>query len=400
MAEVPRSLLDDLSTEVGRLSLTAKTQVATILDQVIAAWDGTAPADLRNAVIQVFQTVMPTYTDLAAALASDFYDTVRQLQNAVGTYRSTVWSGHSVEADEGAIRGILDSVIKDGDTGRFRSDLLNRVDAEIRKSANRCVDYNSKRDPARPSWALVPSNAETCGFCLSIAAFGFRYDQPVHGHGNCDCRAVARFGGGTVEGYDPDGMYERYQECLDALGGRDGIGGDWRALSEEERAAYIQRHGGNGSEAFGAYVQSRIVAEIESRDPGWFTANYIPEVALEAGADPLQKERVCASWLASRGLNVTFRKTREAEHKKTSDIYIGETPWEIKQPNGTGDNNINNQFNEAKGQSTRLVIDASISPFGFDGVVERATVALTNRNDFDEVIIIDGQNMRRIIKAR
>lgn len=270
MAEVPRSLLNDLSTQVGRLSLTAKTQVATILDQVIAAWDGTAPADLRNAVIQVFQTVMPAYTDLAAALASDFYDTVRQLQGAVGTYRPTVWSGHSAEADEGAIRALLDSVIKSGDVQRFRGDLLDRVDAEIRRSANRCIDYNSGRDPARPSWALVPSGDETCGFCLLLASFGFQYDQPVHGHGNCDCRAVPSFGGGTVEGYDPDGMYGRYQDCLDALGGRDGIWGDWQALSEEERAAYIQRHGGNSSEAYEAYVRNRVAAEIESRGPEWF----------------------------------------------------------------------------------------------------------------------------------
>ena len=57
-----------------------------------------------------------------------------------------------------------------------------------------------------------------------LASFGFSTgsrEAAAHTHSNCDCRIVPQWGGDSVDGYDPDEMYGRYNVCLDAIGGRD-----------------------------------------------------------------------------------------------------------------------------------------------------------------------------------
>lgn len=50
-----------------------------------------------------------------------------------------------------------------------------------------------------------------------LASFGFyakTEEAAEHSHAHCDCRIVPGFDGvTTVKGYDPDGMYERYNDC-------------------------------------------------------------------------------------------------------------------------------------------------------------------------------------------
>lgn len=74
------------------------------------------------------------------------------------------------------------------------------------------------------------------------------------------------------------------------------------------------------------------------------------------------------------------------------------TAWELKQPTGSGKNNIYNQFNEASGQSDKLVIDATRSPFAFSEVREKAEAALMRRSDFTEAVVVDDDHLRHFKK--
>lgn len=93
-----------------------------------------------------------------------------------------------------------------------------------------------------------------------LASFGFyakTEEAAEHSHARCDFRIVPDFDGATtVKGYDPDGMYERYNGCSAALGGRNGIASDWYAMPEDERDALVRRHGNRG-EAHTAYLNNR-----------------------------------------------------------------------------------------------------------------------------------------------
>lgn len=78
---------------------------------------------------------------------------------------------------------------------------------------------NALRDGAE--WAWIPSG-DTCAFCLMLASNGWqkaskdaiRNGHAEHIHNNCDCTYAVRFDGiSTVEGYDPEGLYDEYIEA-------------------------------------------------------------------------------------------------------------------------------------------------------------------------------------------
>ena len=82
----------------------------------------------------------------------------------------------------------------------------------------------------------------------------------------------------------------------------------------------------------------------------------------DGGAESEAKEIQAANILTSNGFAVHFRATRAAEKKRTSDVFLGNgtssLPRELKQSKCGGKQTIAHQFEEAAGQSSRLVLDA------------------------------------------
>lgn len=284
MAAVPTSLLDELTDEVNKLSGEAQQTAGTALQALLSEWSASGSGDLavlRVAAYEVINSTLAYYADtLAAARAAEYYDALRKTQRLSSRYSAVAESLRDPAATLGAVRSFIEQV-KKGNSAEFLRLCLSRVDEETRRSANKCVAYNASKDPAKPRYARVP-RGETCGFCLMLASFGFHYKTikaAEHSHERCDCRIVPGFDSETtVKGYDPDGMYERYNSCLSALGGIDGLNADWAALPEEERNAYIAQHGDKESKARDAYYNKRIAAEITSRDPGWFKTGIMPAI--------------------------------------------------------------------------------------------------------------------------
>lgn len=83
------------------------------------------------------------------------------------------------------------------------------------------LQQNALRD--RAEWAWIPSG-DTCPFCLMLASRGWvraskkaiKNGHADHIHNNCDCTYCVRFDHETtVEGYDPDALYEQYVNAGD-----------------------------------------------------------------------------------------------------------------------------------------------------------------------------------------
>ena len=241
--EIPRSLLNELTEAVNALSASAQALAATALDEILKEWDGEDVAGLRVKCIEALEAIESAYCDaFAAGRAAEFYEGCRAAQGVRGGYSAVADSRRDPQALAGAVRAMV-QYAADGDTDRYRRECLSRIDADIRRSANSCVAYNVRRDPKKPKYARVPSGSETCGFCLMLASFGFRYtteEAAGHAHTNCDCRVVPNFGKASVEGYSADGMYSRYQDVLETLGGRDGIRAEWDALPTTKARALVE----------------------------------------------------------------------------------------------------------------------------------------------------------------
>lgn len=409
---IPRAVLEYVTEEVNALSADAQARVLAVLASI--EWTPENIAECRDILIQALAAIMPTYTDAAAQVGADMYDAVRE--TAVGeAMGATAISGYEPDATVRAIKAFVQDIVDGKPVEQFNRRVLSRVDREIRRAENMSVAENAARDPLKPRYARVPRGSETCGFCLMLASFGFQYttdETASHAHDNCDCRVVAQFGESRVEDYDPDEMYEHYKQCLDSVGGTSGIRQQWKSLPDDEREKRIEEHGGKESDAFQAFLNGRMSAEIETRDPEWFRTGKVPEYRAESGASPDEFERRCGELLRSIGLPVEFRKTIGDQpggfRKRTSDTYIKNVAWEMKNPSGDGYLTVWNQFKSAvygndkrtpNPQSDRLIISNVRCKKTVEQMAEDAQKVFDD-GDFPEIteVIVVGTDgtMRRL----
>lgn len=216
-ATIPRAALDYVTEQINRLSADAKARVMRVLERV--DWSDIATA--QALVVQALQMELASSTALAAQASADFYDASREL--AVGTpLGARAYSGYDPAATEGAVRAFTQRIVDGKPVEVFNSLVLARVDWEMKRAAGYSMTENAAHDSLNPRYARVPTGAETCDFCLMLASRGFVYRSKAsagavnHYHESCDCRVVAGWTGMEVEGYDPQAIYDRWQDAVDA----------------------------------------------------------------------------------------------------------------------------------------------------------------------------------------
>ena len=239
---IPRAAVDFLTEEINGISADAQARVLKVLQGI--NWTPENVAACRDLVIQALAAVMPTYTTMAAQASADFYDAAREL--VVGEKMGAkAISDYDMRKTEGAVRGFVRFVLRD-DVQTFNDQVLQRIDYEMKRSANMSVVENGRRDPKRVRYARVPTGAETCDFCLMLASRGFVYQSEGtagagHTHSSCDCRCVPGWDGMEVEDYDPQAIYDRWQDAVDAKA-KERAERNGTTVSEE-RAAIMAAYG-------------------------------------------------------------------------------------------------------------------------------------------------------------
>ena len=239
---IPRAAVDFLTEEINGISADAQARVMEVLQGI--QWTPENIAQCRDLVIQALATVMPTYTTMAAQASADFYDAAREL--VVGEKMGAkAISDFDMRKTEGAVRAFVRFVLRD-DVQTFNDQVLQRIDYEMKRSANMSVVENGRRDPKKVRYARVPTGAETCDFCLMLASRGFVYQSEStasasHVHSHCDCRITPGWDGMEVEDYDPRSIYDRWQDAIDAKA-KERAERNGTTVSEE-RAAIMAAYG-------------------------------------------------------------------------------------------------------------------------------------------------------------
>ena len=202
-------------------------------------------AEGMKALLDYSYAVATQYGEAASELACQMYDAVAVASNAsVPSADPAVTATYNETAR--AVRG------KMFDTND--PDAIAAAVARLVKMAG--VDttmQNALRDGAE--WAWIPSG-DTCAFCLMLASNGWqraskdaiKNGHAEHIHPNCDCTYQIRFDGKTsVEGYDPDALYDEYvgsgetrQERLNAIR-RKLYSKNRDQINAQKRAAYAKR---------------------------------------------------------------------------------------------------------------------------------------------------------------
>ena len=366
---VSQARLGRYRSDVDAYAGAARSYVERYLRALMEEFPGMSVADLRDEAIGAVDDSLNAFGDQAAALSLELLE---EVVSERGIEPVTEVEGVVPrEMVEGAVRYRARALVE-GESERFVRDVADLSRYYVHRSALENMERNCARNDLR--YARVPSGRETCGFCFMLSSRGFVYrsEQTASGehgyHDHCDCVVVPGFRdsdrelGPQIEGYDPKGMRGRWRDCQATLGTESELRERWKALSDKQRARY---KGNTDGERYRRFVNAQAIREAETRDFRWLNTGEIPRYEVEPGARPSEDETKTAERIAEHGFKSRFRKTRDEEELKTSDVFFvsasGEVAWDFKNPDGNGSQTVFHQFEEAAGQTRNVVIDFSKS---------------------------------------
>ena len=220
MSRVPRSFVDGYADSLESLSDDMRKKLAESLKRI--NWEAPV-ADVRNALVTIMQGYCGSSADVAASLAAEFYDGLRE--RMIGEkYGAVLAPDYSDEAIDQFVRWAVQPLVDEGVDGvQYVVDRLDeRIGYEVKRSAGNTVFRNGERDHRKVRFARVPRGSKSyphgCPFCQMLASRGFVYrnaktaGEMNHFHADCQCMVVPGFGDNpTVEGYDPNEYMNRWK---------------------------------------------------------------------------------------------------------------------------------------------------------------------------------------------
>ena len=241
-----------------KINETAAEKVA----EYMRSHDCSTPEGMK-ALIDYAHAVATKYGEGAAELSCEMLDEVAEASGAfvpAAEPAATATYGEIAKTIYGTMAATKDPDAVGAAVGR--SVKLASVDT---------LQQNALRDGAE--WAWIPAG-DTCPFCLMLASRGWvkaskkaiKNGHADHIHNNCDCTYCVRYDGETtVEGYDPDALYEQYKnagdtprERLNALR-RQHYAANKDYINAQKRVAYARRR---------LEKQSRLTDGVLHSEPG------------------------------------------------------------------------------------------------------------------------------------
>ena len=209
--ELPTALLDRYRQLVAGVS---EATAAVVWAQIMASKPKT-----KKELEAIVRNALRSGDSEMSEIDRQYYETARRYitgEESWGSGRITdeEWASTYERAIEAMLReyGTYDPdtgwyEIREEDMARFESDMTQYVRRILNDSSKHYVEVYGHRDYKQPRYARVPSGAETCAWCWSLAGLGFQYksaESASHSHSNCDCVIVPSWDESWVEGYDSE----------------------------------------------------------------------------------------------------------------------------------------------------------------------------------------------------
>lgn len=189
----------------------------------LASLDPARPAAVKVDLFEFIPVLVAQYGDIAATVAADWYDELRDAEGVSGRFRAPLADpvpdevvngrlGYATRPDGPLFMGAFDSLTA------FTSMIVNEY--ALQPGRDTVIQAAHKENAA---YARVPEPG-ACKFCLMLASRGFVYSKDTAGdskkfHGKCRCNAMPVWDEtrARVEyGYDPDALYDQYRALKDA----------------------------------------------------------------------------------------------------------------------------------------------------------------------------------------
>lgn len=375
---VSQSLVDGYRKQVDRQGDAAAAYMDRAIASYVRKYPDASTAQVRKFTYETMQAALPNFTDLAETLSCEFmshlaekygWDDVNPVITGSTDYKLVDRKLH-----------YLADLLNEGDLDGFKRSVTDATKFYVKRSAQESMIRNCIDASVR--YARVPSGFETCSFCFMLASRGFVYgDEEKAGathkfHPHCDCIVVpGNYGRTKIDGYDPQGMYDRWKNCAET------IGVNLDADDED--------------------TNKRIMREVETRDWHWLYTGEVPKVtytSYKARKETLE-QRPHEARTAERLSKIGFQCELGKDSKKVGKDSKGRTVFDgyADNPNGiefktvlTSKNArgaVKNYFENSinKKNLKRLVIDNYESSYLSDKEIINAIVELSEKPEYIEV---------------
>lgn len=411
---ISQDLLNSYRTQVDKQGDRAAQFMESAIGTYMKQKPDATVAQVREFTYELMQSALPNFTDLSETLSCEFME---MLASKYG------WDDIHPELFDSTDYELVDrklhylaGYLADGDVEKFKSDVADVTKYYVKRAAQENMIKNC--DKAEVRYARVPTGFETCSFCFMLASRGFEYrDEMTAGslhkfHKDCDCIVVPGAKGRTkIDGYDPEGMYKRWESCEKAIGGSKQAKVEWEALDEADKVGYIDRADGDKSKAFRDFQRNRIKREIETRDWHWLYTGEAPKVTYtsEKARKETLEYRPHEARTAERLSKLGFRSKLGKDRKEIGKTKEGQTLYEgyADNPSGvefktvlTSKNAfgaVKNYLDNSIGKKNlkRIIIDNYESEHLTDESIINAVKELSKEEEYEEVarwVSIFGKN--------
>lgn len=225
--QIPASRLAEYTAALNAQQRAAFNFMQTALRSFYQLNGGMIDAEtMREFAMQTLTTCVQTFGDRAATIACSAYDVTME-ELGISVQPSAVYNPVSVNSTGRQVDYLMRQLTPDT-FDSFAQKLAARAYENVGRAANKTTIRNAERDFSKGvRYARVPTGKETCGFCLMLASRGFDYKSRKSAgdmgfgfnrfHDRCDCRVVAGDDFTTVEGYDPDWLYDVYLDARSTI---------------------------------------------------------------------------------------------------------------------------------------------------------------------------------------
>lgn len=282
---VTQSRLDAYRAQVDAYGDAAAVYVEEYVRALMAESPDLTVAQVRDEAIEAIDEALSAFGDQASDLALDLFEEI--VIDGYGLSPDTaIEDVIPREMVEGGVRYSARRLVE-GESDAFVRDVADLSRYYVHRSAFENMERNCWRNDLR--YARIPSGRETCAFCFMLSSRGFVYrseetagsTQAYHEH--CDCAIVPGFEGipasEQVEGYDPDGMRERWRACKATVGTDGELRERWESMDDRQRSQY---KGNNDYERYQCFVNAQVRHEVETRDWRWLYTGEVPRVTFES----------------------------------------------------------------------------------------------------------------------
>jgi hypothetical protein len=223
--QVPSKYVDGYTDAINSVVQHSKGELIAALSMVDTTAD---PADLRRVLIQLMEDFCSAYSQVGARVSADFYNQLRAEVTGKGADALTLNDGRNPASTRKAVLRLLRMFEEEElEWDEVVEQLQEQVEVEIKRGAAFNTVDNVRQDDGDVRYARVPQGEKTCDFCIMLASRGPIYwseesaGEFTKFHPSCDCKVVPFFGTYedgdsrraspmTIEGYDPDALYDEY----------------------------------------------------------------------------------------------------------------------------------------------------------------------------------------------